>query len=232
MLYLVRHGQAGTRAHYDTLSDAGREQARLLREHFLAAKLRPVRVVAGSLHRQQETARIVGAELDWPEVETDPGWTEFDLDAVYREVAPQLAKVDAEFAREYAHLEKVVDDPEHAIHRKWTSGDVKVVQAWISGRIAVASTETWAEFEARIHAAFDRAIASHPGEPVVIFTSATPIGLSVARLLSLSQREAFQFAGAMLNSAFTAIRVRPQEPSLFSFNNAPHLPDPSLHTFR
>lgn len=230
-MYLVRHGQAGTRAHYDTLSEMGREQARLLKEHFAAAGLRPARVLAGSLHRQQETARIV-AGSEWPAVEIDPGWTEFDLDAVYREVAPQLAKVDEEFAREYAHLEKVVDDPEHAIHRKWTSGDVKVVQAWISGRIPVSSTETWSAFEARVHAAFDRAIADHPGEPVVIFTSATPIGLSVARLLSLQQRDAMRFAGAKLNSAFTTIRVRAGDASLFSFNNAPHLVDPSLHTFR
>ena len=30
-IYLVRHGQAGTRADYDTLSDVGLEQSRLLR---------------------------------------------------------------------------------------------------------------------------------------------------------------------------------------------------------
>lgn len=230
-LYLVRHGQAGTRAHYDQLSPLGEEQSRRLGEYFAAQGLRPARVLAGSLVRQQETARIAGG-ADWPAVEIDSGWTEFDLDAVYREVAPKLAAVDAEFAHEYAHLERVMEDPANAIHRKWTQGDVKVVRAWISGQIPVSSTETWAEFEARIKAAFDRTLAAHAGEAVVIFTSATPIGLSVAHLLGLPAREALRLAGAKLNSAFTTLRVRPGDTSLFTFNAAPHLPDAALHTFR
>lgn len=231
-LYLVRHGQAGTRAHYDTLSELGRDQARRLGVHFAAQGLRPARVLAGSLVRQQQTAALAAAS-DWPAAEVDPGWTEFDLDAVYREIAPQLARVDAEFAHEYAHLERVIDDPENAIHRKWTAGDVKVVRAWISGQIPVTATETWEAFRARVQSAFERAIADHPrDEAVVVFTSATPIGLSVAHLLQLPEAQALRLAGAKLNSACTIFRVRPGETSLFAFNTAPHLPDPALHTFR
>ena len=40
VLYLIRHGQAGTREHYDTLSELGRAQARLLGEHLAAQGVR------------------------------------------------------------------------------------------------------------------------------------------------------------------------------------------------
>jgi len=35
-VYLVRHGQAGTREAYDSLSELGQRQARLLGEHFIS----------------------------------------------------------------------------------------------------------------------------------------------------------------------------------------------------
>ena len=231
-LYLVRHGQAGTRANYDVLSELGQEQARRLGEYFGAQGVRPARVVAGGLARQRQTAALV-AGADWPAMEVDEGWSEFDLDAVYREVAPQLARVDEEFAHEYAHLERVMNDAGNAIHRKWTQGDVKVVRAWISGQIPVKDTETWVEFHQRIRGAWQRLVAGHgEKETVMVFTSATPIGLSVAELLGLPEREALRLAGAKLNSAYTVFRVRPGDVSLFGFNHAPHLPDAALHTFR
>ena len=57
LLFLVRHGQAsfGT-AHYDRLSDLGRQQSRWLGEYFAERGLRFKRVVAGTLQRQQDTA--------------------------------------------------------------------------------------------------------------------------------------------------------------------------------
>ncbi len=38
-IYLVRHGQAGTRKAYDAFSDLGRRQARLLGEYFVSEKI-------------------------------------------------------------------------------------------------------------------------------------------------------------------------------------------------
>jgi broad specificity phosphatase PhoE len=38
-VYLIRHGQAGLRHNYDTLSDLGHTQARLLGEYLAAQKI-------------------------------------------------------------------------------------------------------------------------------------------------------------------------------------------------
>ncbi len=56
VLYLVRHGQAGTREHYDSLSDLGQTQARLLGQHFAEQGIKFDAVYSGSLARQRATA--------------------------------------------------------------------------------------------------------------------------------------------------------------------------------
>jgi broad specificity phosphatase PhoE len=83
-VYLVRHGQAGTRKAYDSLSELGRRQARLLGEYFVREGIRFSAAYSGALVRQQETAAEVKAvyrEADacFPEIVREPGWNEFDL---------------------------------------------------------------------------------------------------------------------------------------------------------
>ena len=105
VLYLIRHGQAGLRHDYDTLSDLGRTQARLLGEHPAAQQVRLSAVYSGALKRQRETAREVlgameAAGIAAPPAQIDEHWNEFDLDAVYAAIAPRLAAEDAEFRTE------------------------------------------------------------------------------------------------------------------------------------
>ena len=95
VLYLVRHGQAGTRENYDSLSDLGHAQARLLGEHFRAKGIRFAAAYSGSLARQRATAREVLPEA---EIHVDAGWGEFDFSHVYRELAPRLVADDEEFS--------------------------------------------------------------------------------------------------------------------------------------
>lgn len=222
MIHLIRHGQAGLRSHYDTLSETGALQARALGEAL--AGVRFTRVIAGGLRRQQETARAAG----FASFDVDAGWSEFDLDAVYREVAPQIASVDAEFRAEYEGLLKQVADDAHPVHRKWTRGDVTVVRAWVDGRVPVTGTESFVEFRERILGAFSR-LAGEEGN-VAVFTSATPIALTLAHLLGVGPGQAMRLAGAILNASYSVVRPG-REASLFGFNHAAHLP-PDLQTFR
>jgi broad specificity phosphatase PhoE len=230
VLYLVRHGQAGTREHYDSLSDLGREQARLLRENFAEQQIRFDAVFSGGLARQRATAEEAIPEM---KATVDAGWNEFDLAQVYSEFAPHLAAEDADFRREYEEMQASLlasrGAHHHPVHRRWNDCDKKVVSAWVEGRYQY-SGESWQVFVARIHAALERVMRQEGN--VIVFTSATPIGVCAARTLELQDGRAMWLAAVLLNASFTTLRVRGNEIRLFSLNNAAHLRDPALRTFR
>ncbi len=246
ILYLVRHGQAGTRERYDSLSDLGREQARLLGEHFRAQNIRFDAVYSGSLERQRATAEatLAGAGLATPAAEhgpapqiiVDPGWNEFDLAQVYSEYAPHLSAADADFRREYDEMQAAVEASrgahDHPVHRKWNDCDKKVVRAWVESRYEY-SGESWPSFVARIHAVLGRVTVNLGDDGnAIVFTSATPIGVCAARTLELEYGRAMWLAGVLMNASFSTLRVRGSEIRLFSLNNSPHLTDAPLRTFR
>src|ERR1700722_1922155 len=142
-LYLVRHGQAGTRESYDALSGGGGRPARPLGEYFVKKKIQFAAVYAGALVRQQETAVEVRAAYReagfcFPEIVQEPGWNEFDLSHVYDALAPYLCAEDPEFERQFQELvvqaRAAAEQPEASVNRRWLPCDVKVVEAWIQGR--------------------------------------------------------------------------------------------------
>jgi broad specificity phosphatase PhoE len=235
-LYLVRHGQAGLRHDYDTLSDLGRTQARLLGEYLAAQKVHFSAVYSGALTRQQETARealsaFVRAGIRAPEIQTDPRWNEFDLDAVYRAVAPRLREDDAEFRVEHEKLLQLLAQENSPAHRVWTLSDTLVVRAWVEGRYEVLG-ESWQAFRERVSSAVEILNGFPSGESVAVFSSATPIAVWVGMALALEERYVMRLAGVTYNAALTTMRVRDGDLALYSFNGTPHLPEPHLRTFR
>lgn len=230
VLYLVRHGQAGTREHYDSLSDLGQTQARLLGQHFEEQGIHFDAVYAGSLARQRATAEHT---LPGAEVVVDSGWNEFDLAQVYAEYAPRLAADDVEFSRQFDEMQQQLTESRGAhgspIHRRWNECDKQVVRAWVESRYKY-SGETWPVFVSRIHAALERTRRSEGN--VIVFTSATPIGICAALTLELQDTRAMWLAGVLLNASFSSLRIRGEEIRLFSFNNSAHLAHPDLRTFR
>ena len=232
VVYLIRHGQAGTRENYDSLSELGRQQARLLGEHFTAQDIRFDAVYSGSLARQRAT---VEQACPGQAVTVDPGWDEFDLSQVYAELAPVMADADAEFHRDYAAMQEAVVTSRGAhdapVHRRWNDCDKKVVRAWVEGRYPY-SGESWGAFTARIRAALDRLVRLNHAGNVAVFTSATPTGICAAKTLDLEDVRAMWLAGVLFNASFTTLRVRGDEVRLFSLNNTPHLDTPALRTFR
>jgi broad specificity phosphatase PhoE len=237
VLYLVRHGQAGTRERYDSLSDLGRQQARLLGEHFRAQNIEFEAAYSGSLSRQRATAEetLTGAGLAAPPVIVDAGWNEFDLAQVYAGYAPHLSAEDADFRREYSVMQAALTESrgahDHPVHRKWNDCDKKIVHAWVESRYEY-SGETWPAFVARIHAAFGRLVEKIGEGNAIVFTSATPIGVCAARTLELEDARAMWLAGVLMNASFSTLRIRGSEVRLFSLNNGPHLNTLELRTFR
>jgi broad specificity phosphatase PhoE len=228
LIYLFRHGQAGTREDYDRLSPLGEQQARLLGDWIRRQHLNFDAVIAGGLRRQQETARLaIGDGFT-----VDPGWSEFDLDAVYEQIAPQLAVADPTFRAHWQDLQQTIAAGDNGIHRRWTPPDAAVVEAWIRGRFPTEA-ESWLDFNARVHRAGAGFVSLSEGARVAIFTSATPISIWMGHILGgLPPERVLRFAGASLNTGVTILSARGSELNLFTFNSVPHLEDAALHTFR
>lgn len=239
ILYLVRHGQGGTREQYDSLSALGQRQARLAGEYLAAERIEARRILCGELRRQRETAEAaLGAMrergLELPPLTTDWRWNEFDLAKVYHEIAPRIAAGDPGFRRRWEEMERAIeagrDQPDAPINRRWNDCDMQVVEAWIEGRHPY-SGESWPDFVDRVHAALAE-LALHTQEDMLVFTSATPIGIAAAATFGLRDVRAMRFADVLFNASISTLRLRPNQTLLFTFNGIPYLRDPALITFR
>lgn len=239
-IYLVRHGQAGTREAYDSLSSLGQQQARLLGESFLAQRLEFAVVYSGAMQRQQQTASAVKSVYEqagapFPAVTVDEQWNEFDLTDIYRELGPKLSEIDKEFRLEYEGMRLEVKQnigvSEAKVHRQWRPCDTKMVDAWISGTFGY-SGETWQQFQERIRSCLQK-VSDLPAQAnVLVSTSATPTGVLTALALGLPDTRVRQLAGVLYNSSYTTLRLRDESLQMFQFNAVPHLATPELRTFR
>jgi broad specificity phosphatase PhoE len=235
-LYLIRHGQAGTRRNYDALSDLGHQQAYLLGQYLAGQKIPFKALIAGCLNRQQQTAAAVRrayseAGLAVPDIVSDPGWNEFDMTAVFSEFAPLLSEADPRFKQEYQELLRTLENEDSPIHRAWTECDTQAMRAWMEGRYP-CRTESWAAFCRRILNCRASLEVYQSGDAVAVFTSATPIALWMASALNLADGLFLRLAGVLYNSALTTMRLRDNNLTLFTFNGIPHLNEPHLRTFR
>jgi len=226
----VRHGQAGTRGAYDSLSDLGKRQARLLGEHFVAQEIHFAAAYCGELLRQRQTAeRIRTAYSDagglFPSIAIDDGWNEFDLERVFCELAPQLCAQDADFRREYEEmLEQVrISNGAHTakVHRKWLPCDTKIVEAWIRGRLPYGG-ENWKQFCERVLLCRRNIDHRQARENILVVTSATPIAIWTGVSLELSDQRVMRLAGSLYNASYTILRLRQQELQLVGGRAAGH----------
>ncbi len=235
-LYLIRHGQAGTRRNYDALSDLGHQQAYLLGQYLAGQKIPFKALIAGCLNRQQQTAAGVlrayrEAGLAVPDLVSDPDWNEFDMTAVFSEFAPRLIEADPQFRQDYQALLRTLEDEDSPIHRAWTECDTQAMRAWMEDRYP-CRTESWAAFCRRVLNRRASLRAYQPGDAVAVFTSASPIAIWVGSALGLSDGVIMRLAGVMYNSAVSTLRLRDDDPMLFTFNGVAHLNEPHLRTFR
>ena len=239
-VYFVRHGQAGTRDAYDSLSELGRRQARLLGEHFVSQGVEFGAAYVGALTRQRQTAEEVAgayadAGLPFPELTLDRGWDEFDFHHIYNELAPLLCEDDAEFRREYEEVGEQVRASAGAhdaeVHRRWRPSDTKVVEAWVGGRYPYRG-ETWEQFVGRVSACRLRDGGERPRENVAVFTSATPTAIWTGRALGVEDGHVRRLAAVLENTSYTVLQLRAEEMLLLTFNAVPHLSEPEMRTRR
>ncbi|MFW1754061.1 histidine phosphatase family protein [Acinetobacter wanghuae] len=213
-IYLVRHGQASFGAEsYDKLSPNGEQQAKLLGQYFDDILKEAPYVVAGSMQRHQQTAKISLAEC-FPESEivTIPAWNEFNHQQVFAQYEPrfnqpELLKADvAQHANPRAYLSKIF---EGAIER-WTGGDYHHEYE-----------ESWPEFKARVENGLQHLcdeLANTQPRYAVVFTSGGVISVAVGKLLGLSPEKTFALNWAIANTSLTTLRLVGNEAQLLSLN--------------
>lgn len=239
-IYLVRHGQAGTRKAYDSLSGLGKRQARLLGEFFVSERIHFAAAFSGTLVRQTETAAevkaaYVEAGAGFPETVLDCGWNEFDLTHIYRALAPRLCEEDPEFQREYEKMRSearaAVEEPDAPVNRRWLPCDSKVVNAWLEGRHPYRG-ESWPGFRERVTGCRSRLAQVNGDADIAVFTSATPIGVWTALAMEIEDQRALRLAGVLRNASATVLRFGDGQLRLDTFNAIPHLARPELRTYR
>jgi broad specificity phosphatase PhoE len=239
-IYLVRHGQAGTRDAYDRLSDLGQEQARLLGEYFAEQRLRFSAAFSGSMQRQQQTAaevRKVYKEkgIQFPEIVIRQEWDEFNLDQIYRELAPVMCEYDPDFRSQYEAMRQQVresgGEQTSAVHRRWLPCDSQIVHAWIAGKYPYQG-ESWKAFLDRVAASRSEMRNGGDKSDIVIFTSAMPVAIWTGMALDIADDRIMRLAGVLHNTSYSILRLKADDLRLLTFNAAPHLLEDHLRTRR
>ena len=235
-IYLIRHAQAGSRDNYDVLSELGREQARLLGEHFIAQGVELAAAYSGSMQRQRETAEIAcgaleRAGLTAPDVITDESWNEFSLISVYRALAKRMMKDDDAFARDIKEMQEAIARDPHTTGGAVGRCDQAVIRAWMENRYSDYDGEAWSSFRARIEASTAHLCSNRHEKAIAIFTSATPIAIIAGASLALDDDKLLSILGVIYNTSVSVMRARSGELRLFTFNATPHL-NGTQRTFR
>lgn len=236
-LFLVRHGQASfLEQNYDKLSSLGETQSRLLGEYWGNRRLVFQRVYTGPRARQMETARIVGeaykkSGLPWPGVQMMQEFDEYHGEWVMEGSLDWLVQKDAQ-VRELQQAFLQADSLKEK-HRSFQRLFEVVIGKWVNGEIQVEGVEPWSEFCVRINRGLLQVCAGNGNqENVAIFSSGGPIGVSLQRALELSNENTLKIAWMARNCSFTEFLFSGERFTLSSFNELPHLDDPSLITYR
>lgn len=231
-IFLVRHAQASFGADdYDTLSELGREQARVTGQHLLLRCPKPHLLVTGSLKRHQETASLLGMGVEF---DLDARWDEYDHQAM-------LKAFDHSLSSPSAIRQKLGADPEpHKTFQKWFKA---AVVRWISGKFDADYPETWFDFSARVrNGLLACADQLADGGVAIVVTSGGPICAALGNTMELSSTKAAGLQERLVNASISRLNIQrsPKEPSsslrvsVQSFGEHGHLYHPSsnLITYR
>lgn len=233
-LYLIRHGQASFgAADYDVLSELGARQSRALGEHLGQLEIRLDRCIAGSLRRQQDTARLAlealhGSGCAVPALDTDPAFNEFDAEGLIRSLLPDLLTHEPQALQV---LQNVVE------HRsEFQRLFARMVQRWHDGEHADDGLETWASFTARIDQGLQRVLAqAGEADNIAIFTSGGSIAALLHLVTGITPAQAFALNWQIINTSLSHLKFHGREISLTTFNSQAHvrlLKSPELITYR
>ena len=236
-LTVIRHGQASFLAdNYDRLSELGRQQSRLLGEHWLRTGVTFGHVFTGPRERQKDTAAIIAklfrkAGRPWPDPVVLDNLDEFPAEPVARNFTPKLAHRHSHIREWVAAFETAT---ETAVKSKVLDLIIQEVTArWLEGEVADPEIGTWDDFTTRVHRAIHQArLATPKGSATAVFTSGGPSAAAVQYALGLSPRATLDLTWMTRNAAYAEFLFDSERFNLSVFNATPHLAEARLLTYR
>jgi len=236
-LIIVRHGQASfLSGNYDQLSELGVEQARRLGAYWAEQGLRPTRVVIGPRKRHEQSAEAMlqameAAGLAPDEVVRDERLDEFDWDGLFRYANSTLSVRDPAIGALKEAFDGAADiSAKRRTIQHYMEG---VTEQWAAGAFHEEGLETWAEFQSRVAVSVRLHTQGLPGgSRVVLVTSGGVAAASAGAVLGLDSKKTLGLIWTLRNGALVEYLFSNGRISLGSFNNAPHLPEARLWTYR
>jgi broad specificity phosphatase PhoE len=215
-LLLVRHGQASYgAADYDNLSERGHLQSRRLGDWLARGGHRFEAVVVGGMRRHRQTAdgvieAFAAQGLSLPEPVAEPGFAEFDHEAVFS-----------------TWLRRNADSPVAIASRSGLPRDVgamlqAALLAWANDELP-GLPETWTAFGERVHAAGERLEALAGDGEVLVLSSGGVISRLAQIALDVPNHRAVELNLALRNSALSEFHPHAGRLRLGSWNALPHL---------
>jgi len=224
-IYFVRHGQASLGAKvYDQLSDLGQQQAVWLGEHYRKRNVQFDRIITGDMRRHKQTLAGIEEGLGQNlESTVDAGFNEFHfrpIMAMYARRNDPSAEVPKTARQFFGILRGTM--------RAWIDGEL---DEEIAQRDAQKGhkTETWIDFNERVHRALDDARKGPRGERVLVVSSGGPKALAMKKVMGLSDDAAIELMMQIRNTSTTRFNYNAERISLAAFNLLPHLEQGERH---
>lgn len=213
LVYFVRHAQASFGSHhYDRLSELGRQQARWLGEWFAAHDIRFQRVLAGTLARQQDTARAILAA------------TGGDVDSIVTHAGLDEYRAEAIWSAHTGGADPIAQ--QRADYKAYWRAFRDAMEAWADDRL-VDVPETWGQFGARVRDALETAARDTKREDaLLVVSSGGAIGRSIAEIVGSPSKVAIEFNLQFRNTGFCELISGGGTMRMLSFNSIPHLMQP------
>ncbi|MCD6586541.1 MAG: histidine phosphatase family protein [Desulfobacteraceae bacterium] len=221
-LYLIRHAQASFgKADYDCLSDLGRQQSKILADHFHNLGLEFDTIYSGSLLRHEQT---LAAYLDtlaasggkMPFVHKKDAFNEYDSENILKTLIPEMIREKPAFE---AEVTMMLTDK-----RSFQMVYEKIMREWINSEALKKNIETWTTYSERVRAGLNEIMAAEgTGKKIAVFTSGGPISVCVQKALSLSDENTLQLTWQIINASVTRLKYSNNRLMLSGFNDVTHL---------
>ena len=224
-IYFVRHGQASLGAKvYDQLSELGQQQAIWLGEHYRQRDLSFDRVITGDMRRHKQTLAGIEEGLGQSFDSTvDAGFNEFHFRPIMSMYA-RRENPDAEVPRTARQFFGIL----RGTMRAWIDGELDAEIAAYDQHKG-GKTETWLDFNQRVHRALDDARKGPRGERILVVSSGGPKALAMKSVMGLSDDAAIELMMQIRNTSTTRFNYNAERISLAAFNLLPHLEQDERH---